>query len=50
VHYYFNYSQNDRSVPYAYGSGTELLGQKALAKGAGIALGPWDAASVEENE
>jgi beta-galactosidase len=50
LHYYFNYSQDDRSVTYAYGPGTELLGQKSLAKGASIALGPWDVAIVEENQ
>jgi len=42
--------QNDRGVSYGYESGTELLSQKALAKGANIALGPWDVSIVEENE
>ena len=49
VHYYFNYSRTIAACAYAYGAGTELLGQKTLAKGATIALGPWDVAIVEEN-
>ncbi len=49
LHYYFNYSANDVKENYAYGAGSNLLDGKAVAKGAVLALAPWDVAIVEEN-
>ena len=49
VHYYFNYSGQIVSFPYPCGGGKNLLDDTAIARGAGITLGPWDLAIVEEN-
>jgi beta-galactosidase len=49
VHYYFNYSSNPVNVSYHYNSGTNLLDGKSAAKGASLALAPWDLAIIEES-
>lgn len=49
VHYYFNYSGEEASFPYANAPGTDLLTGKSVAPGATLKLGPWDLAIVEEN-
>jgi beta-galactosidase len=48
VHFYFNYSSSPQTVPYAYGTGTDLLSQKAVTAGPSLALAPWDVAIIEE--
>jgi beta-galactosidase len=48
LHYYFNYSGAEVKVPYAYASGTNLLGGKPVEKSAELSLAPWDLAIVEE--
>jgi beta-galactosidase len=48
IHYYFNYSGKDTHFPYTYGAGTNLLSGKAVAAQAGLTLGPWDLAIIEE--
>jgi hypothetical protein len=35
-------------VSYAYGGGTNLLDDKAVAKSSTMTIGPWDLAIVEE--
>jgi beta-galactosidase len=48
LHFYLNYSSAPQTIMFAYGAGTELLSQSAVAKGQSITLQPWDAAIVEE--
>lgn len=48
VHYYFNYSANEVKANYAYGTGSNLLDGKSVAKGATLTIAPWDLAIVEE--
>jgi beta-galactosidase len=48
IHYYFNYSATEVKASYAYGSGTNLLDGKPVAKAAELTIGPWDLAIVEE--
>jgi beta-galactosidase len=48
LHYYFNYSGADAQVSYAYGTGTNLLDGKAVAKAVVFTLPPWDLAIIEE--
>ncbi len=48
LHYYFNYSAAEVKAPYTYGSGTNLLDGKAVAKASVLTIGPWDLAIVEE--
>ena len=48
LNYYFNYSAAEVKVPYPYASGTNLLGDKPVAKGSELTLAPWDLAIVEE--
>jgi beta-galactosidase len=48
VHYYFNYSAAEVNANYTYGTGTNLLDGKAVAKGGVLTIGPWDVAIVEE--
>ncbi len=48
VHYFFNYSSAEVHAPYAYGAGKNLLNEKPVAKGATLALAPWDLAIIEE--
>ena len=48
LHYYFNYSNVEVKLDYAYASGTNLLDGKPVAKAASFTLAPWDLAIVEE--
>jgi beta-galactosidase len=49
VHYYFNYSDAEESVRFAYTNGVDLLNGKTVATGSELRLAPWDLAIVEEN-
>lgn len=48
LHYYFNFSAEEKSVAYSYGTGTDLLTSGTLPKGRMLRLKPWDLAIVEE--
>jgi beta-galactosidase len=48
LHFYLNYSSASQTVPYSYGSGTDLLSQRIVDGGQSLSLQPWDAAIVEE--
>ena len=48
LHYYFNYSSEQKSFAYSYGMGKELLTGTATAHGQQVALKAWDVAIVEE--
>ena len=49
LHFYLNYSSSSQIVPYAYGSGTNLLSPgSAVTPGQSLPLQPWDLAIVEE--
>ncbi|HLY42496.1 MAG TPA: beta-galactosidase [Terracidiphilus sp.] len=48
LHYYFNYSGSDANFRYGYGSGSDLLTGKHIAKSAEVTLAPWDLAIIEE--
>jgi beta-galactosidase len=48
LHFYFNYSNDARMVPYAYPTGTDLLTQGPILRDQSIQLQPWDVAIVEE--
>jgi beta-galactosidase len=48
LHYYLNFSGEQRSILYAYGSGTELLTNTPLAQGQTLKLQAWDLAIVAE--
>ncbi|GIU78702.1 MAG: beta-galactosidase [Bryobacteraceae bacterium] len=49
VHFYFNYSPQEQTFSYTYGSATELLGGGRHAAGSQLRLGPWEAAILAEN-
>ncbi len=49
LHYYFNYSNTEVKVSYAYLAGINLIGGKPVANGDRLTLAPWDLAIVEEN-
>jgi len=49
LHFYLIYSSSSQIVPYAYGSGTNLLSRgSAVTRGQSLLLQPWDLAIVEE--
>jgi beta-galactosidase len=48
LHYYFNYSGSQVKLAYTYGTGTNLLDGKSVAKDASFTLPPWDLAIIEE--
>jgi beta-galactosidase len=48
LHYYLNFSGLEQAVPYAYGSGTDLLLQSPVRNGQMLKLKAWDLAIVEE--
>jgi beta-galactosidase len=48
IHYYLNYSSDQQTLSYAYGAGTDLLTQAAIAHSQQITLKPWDLAIIEE--
>jgi beta-galactosidase len=49
LHYYFNYSSAEANATYSYAAGTNLLDGRSVAKGAVLALPPWDLSIIEEN-
>jgi beta-galactosidase len=49
VHYYFNYSANPSTFPYAHKSGKELLSNTAVSQNSGVALEAWGVKIIEEN-
>jgi beta-galactosidase len=49
LHYYFNFSAQPQHLVYAYDGGTELLLNRAVTKGAALALDPWGVAIVEQD-
>jgi beta-galactosidase len=48
LHYYFNYSGQEQTVPYSHGRGSDLLTGVAIAQGEILKLKPWDLAIVVE--
>jgi beta-galactosidase len=48
LHYYFNYSGQERSVPYTYGNGSNLLRGSSIARGQMLKLKPWDVVIISE--
>jgi beta-galactosidase len=48
IHYYLNYSGENQTVQYSYGSGTELLSAKPVASGQSVSISPWNLAVIEE--
>ena len=48
IHYYLNYSSSMQTLKYAYGAGSELLTQSAMAPSQTLTLKPWDLAIIEE--
>lgn len=48
VHYYFNFSAAAKQVSYAYANGTELIGNRAVARGSSLSLEPWGVAIIEQ--
>jgi len=49
LHYYFNYSNTEVKVSYAYLAGINLIGGRQVASGDRLTLAPWDLAIVEES-
>lgn len=49
LHYLLNYSATNRTVPYPYGAGIDLLSGKPVAGGGKVHLDPWGVAIVAEN-
>ncbi len=47
IHYFLNYSSEEKSFKYAYGAGIDLLSGRSVGASP-IHLGPWDLAIVEE--
>jgi beta-galactosidase len=48
LHYYLNFSGEDKSFQYPYAAGTDLLTSTAIASKQNITLKPWDLVIVEE--
>lgn len=48
LHYYLNYSGANQQFQYSYGSGTDVLTGRAVAKSQTLMLAPWDLAVLEE--
>jgi beta-galactosidase len=48
LHYYLNFSGEIESIPYPYGSGTNLLTDAAVRQGQALTLKAWDVAIVAE--
>ncbi len=49
LHFYYNYSAEPASVPYAYGAATNLLAGARVAPQQQLALGPWGVAVLQED-
>ncbi len=48
IHFYYNYSSEEKEVAYPHGSGKELISEKTVANGENLKIGPWDVLIVEE--
>jgi beta-galactosidase len=48
LHYYLNYSSENKSLSYAYAAGKDLLTRAAITPKQTITLKPWDLAIIEE--
>ena len=48
LHFYLNFSGQERSVSYPYPDGSDLLTKAAVGQGQGLELKPWDLAIVAE--
>jgi beta-galactosidase len=48
LHYYLNFSGDEQSIPYPYGSGSDLLTDSHVRQGQALTLKPWDLAIVAE--
>jgi beta-galactosidase len=46
LHYYFNFSGREQSVPYPFADGVELLTNRSVRRGHALKLEPWDVAIV----
>jgi beta-galactosidase len=49
VHFYYNYSSQASTVPYAYADGKELTATRKVKKNESLSLPPWGVQIVEEN-
>jgi beta-galactosidase len=49
IHYYFNYSSDQKSFAYADAAGKDLLTGSTISPSQPLSLKPWDVAIVEEN-
>ena len=48
VHFYYNYSSEDKEVVYLHSSGIELISDTSVEKGGSYNINPWDILIVEE--
>ena len=48
LHYYLNFSGQERAFPYPYGRGSNLLMNAAVEPGKVLTLRPWDLVIVAE--
>lgn len=50
LHYYLNYSGEEKYVRYPHAAAVDILKGTDLRKGDSLAIGPWDVAVVEERQ
>lgn len=48
VHFYYNYSSEDKELKYPHESGKELVSEKSVTKGEIIKILPWNVQIIEE--
>ena len=48
LHYYLNFSEQEQSISYPYGDGSDLLTNASVRPRQGLTLKPWDLAIVAE--
>ncbi len=48
VHFYYNYSSEEKQFKYPHSAGNELVTGKAIAEGATLNIKPWDVIIIEE--
>ena len=48
VHFYYNYSSEEKELEYSHGSGKELISEQPVAKGETLKIDPWDVLIIEE--
>jgi len=48
LHFYFNFSGQQQSVPYGSADGSDLLTDREIRRGQTLTLSPWDLAIVLE--